>query len=242
MATYDEADVVARVWMLLRDVGQTATEQLLTDTEIIAIGCRGAEQHYSRLNSAVAVSNLTANGTAFLALPVGYIDGFSSIVSVETPPDMVPAEIMDSRAYRVARDGSGALRFVWDSPPANAATVRVAYSVPRIMAANAVNTTIPDHDFTAFCDLAASICADSIAAKYARTSEPAFNADAVNYRTRAMEWRDVAKRLWERWEQAMGIGSSGDGGSSSVAAASGWANWDIASSYGAGISHPRFSR
>jgi len=241
MGSYSETDLVTRVWMLLRDYGGTTAEQLLTDDEIKALGCRGAEQVYSRLVPNETVSDLTANGTSFLALPSGYLPGFSTVVSVETPPDRVPAEIMDPRDYYLGRDGTGALRFVWMSPPANNATVRVTYTKPRVIAASAVNTTILDPDFVAFADLAASICADAIAAKYARTSEPAINAEVVNYRTRAQEWQAVAKRLWQRWEQQMGVGSGAEGGS--APATSAWVNWDMAASWGNfRFNHPRSSR
>lgn len=232
MGTYTEQNGVDRVWALLRDYGTTTNEQLMNDTEIKLVGLRGAEQHYSRIRPAPVVADLTANGTAFLSLPAGFLDGYSSVLSVETPPDKVPAEVIDPRDYYVGRTGAGALRLVFSgSTPANGATVRLVYTIQRVIAVLAANTTVPDPDFVAFCDLAASFCADSIAAKYARSSEPAIGAEVVNYRSRAMEWRDIAKRLWQRWEQAMGAGS-GEGAGTSGPAASAWANWDMNASWG----------
>lgn len=239
MGAYDEQDVIDRVWVILRDYGQTAAEQLLTDTEITTIGTRGAEGIYGRIRPREVNADLTANGTSFLALPGGFIDGFSSLLRVESPPDKVPAEVLDPRWWYVGRDGSNVPRLVFVSNvPGNGATVRVTYTVPRLMNANAAQTTVLDADFIPFVDLAASFCADAIAAKYARTSEPSFNADVVNYRSRAQEWRDIAKRLWDRWVQ--GIGASAD---AVAGAASAWANWDLTASWGGyRFNHPRWTR
>ncbi len=237
MGSYTETDVVTRVWMTLRDYGQTATQQLLTDTEVTTLGTRGAEPIYSRVRPRQVIADLTADGTNYLALPAGFIDGFSTLALVESPPDKVPASIIDPRDYYVGRSGSGALRIVFvNVVPGNGDTVRIAYGAQRVMAAVAGNTTVLDSDFTAFCDLASSICADAIAAKFARTSEPVINADAVNYRSRTQEWRDIAKRLWDRFEMAMG-------GADPAAPASAWANWDMRASWGAyRFSHNRFNR
>lgn len=226
MATYDEDDGVQRVWRLLRDYGQNETEQLLTDTEVKDLGLRGAEAIYSRARPRIIIGNLTGNGTNFLAMPTGWVEGFSVISSIESPPDAIPAEVLDSRDFYIGLDSAGAQRLVLLAAPANTAPVRVAFTVPRALAAAAGNTTVLDTDFVAFCDLAASICADAIAAKYARTSEPAFNAEVVNYRTRAMEWRDIAKRLWDRWMTGIGAGKDG-----ALPATSGWVNWDLPRSY-----------
>lgn len=245
MGTYTETDAVSRIWSRLRDYGSTTDQQLMNDTEITSIGIRGAEPIYSRVRPATKVADLTANGTNYLALPSGWVEGLSVIESIESPPDAVPPEVKDPRTYFVGRSTT-AQRIVWlESAPANGATVRVAYTAPRVLAALAANTTVLDPDFTAFTDLAASLCADSIAAKYARTSEPAFNADAVNFRSRAAEWRDVAKSLWTAWERGIGLYSGGDGqdGGSNLPPASAYANWDARSSWGGWyINHPRLGR
>lgn len=243
MATYTEADAVERVWLLLRDYGETVTEQLLTDTEVKKIGIRGAEAFYSRQRPRVIVADLVADGTRFLALPVGFAEGVSVVRSIESPVDLIPAQMYDDRDWYIEQTGSGyRIVFTGGFAPSNATTVRVVYTAGRVLAPAAGNTTILDSDFVAFCDLAASICADAIAAKFARTSEPAFNADVVNYRSRVQEWRDIAKRLWERWEQAMGIaGSAGAAGGTGPASA--WANWDLPASYGGSqFNHPRYGR
>jgi hypothetical protein len=239
MGAYDEADVVERVWGLLRDYGDNPAEQLMTDTEITLLGTRGAEAIYSKARPIELVDDLNADGTAFLTLPTDFADGFSIVLTVETPPDSVPAEIMDPRYYTITRSGLGALRLTFlGSNPGLGQIVRLTYTGPRVMSATAANTTVLDSDFIAFCDLAASICADAIAAKYARTSEPAFNADVVNYRTRAQEWRDIAKRLWDRWQQQMGGAESGSSGPADA-----YANWDLSASWGTyRYGHPRMGR
>lgn len=245
MGSYDTSDAVERVWLRLRDYGNATDQQLVNDAEVTSIGIRGAEPIYSRVRPRDIVADLTANGTNFLSLPGGFMDGFSTTVSIETPPDEVPARMLDDRLWHLARNGSGVLRIVFvDYVPANGATVRLTYTGLRTMDVVAANTTVVDADFPAFCDLAASLVSDSIAAKYARTSEPAFNADAVNFRSRAQEWQSIAKTLWTAWERGIGLfGGGQDGSGSRVPAASAWANWDSAAQWGGQyINHPRVNR
>lgn len=244
MGTYNEGNAVERVWSRLRDYGNTNDQQLMNDAEVLAIGIRGAEPIYSRIAPREIVSDLTANGTNYLGVPTGFLEGFGSVLSIESPPDRVPAEVIDPRDWTIGRDGSGALRFVWSSPPANGAVVRVIFTGMRTMNAVAASTTVLDGDYTAFCDLAASLCADSISAKYARTSEPAFNADAVNFRTRSQEWQTVAKVLWTAWERGMGLSGGGaDGAGGNIPPASAYANWDAKASWGGMyVNHPRQGR
>lgn len=242
MGTYSEQNAVDRVWFLLRDYGTTTAEQLLNDTEIKTIGLRGAEQHYSRIRPREVVDDLNGDGSAYLTLPAGYLEGLSTIVSIEYPIGSVPKEIMDPREYQIVLSAAGALQVMYlaTRPAAGTDNVRLIYTAGRVIAASAANTTVLDPDFVAFCDLAASMCAEAIAAKYARTSEPAFNADVVNYRTRQQEWRDIAKGLWQRWERGMGIGAA-DGGS--APATSAYANWDLRAGWGgSNLNHPRLLR
>jgi hypothetical protein len=244
MGTYNEGDAVARIWSRLRDHGNTNDQQLLNDSEVLLIGVRGAEPMYSRIQPSEQVADQPANGTHYLPLPAGYVEGSGTITEVETPPNEVPANVMDARDWYVGRDGTGVQRLVFTGTlPATGVVVRVSFTGVRKMAPVAANTTVLDSDFPAFCDLAASLCADSIAAKYARTSEPAFNADAVNFRTRSSEWQQIAKALWTSWERGMGYGSGGESGGGNMPPASAYANWDASASWGgAYVNHPRQGR
>jgi hypothetical protein len=241
VGTYNEADVVEQVWKLLRDYGSEAAQQLLTDTEITDF-TRTGERIYSQVRPREHVFEDPATGTRYLTIAQtgvdAYEEGLSTLRAVETPVDEVPRQMLDPRSYYIERTPS-LLRLVFaeDIPPA-AQVVRLTITKSRKYDAVAANTTVLDMDHVAVCDLIASVCADSIAAKYARTSEPAFNADAVNYRTRTQEWQSVAKRFWARWESHMGLGS-GEGAMSSGPAASAWANWDLP---GTSLSHPRLGR
>jgi hypothetical protein len=242
MATFTEDDVVNQVWKLLRDYGSSTDQQLLTDTEIKDF-LHSAERIYSNIRPREHVFEDPATGTHYLTIVTtgvdAYEEGFSSINFVETPIDQFPRTLVDARDYYVEKTPS-VLRLVWeaDMPPVNQ-VVRLSISKSRTYDSVAANTTVLDSDHYAVCDLTASICADAIAAKYARTSEPSFNADAVNYRTRTQEWQSIAKRLWSRWEAHMGIGSGGEGSMAAGPAASAWVNWDLP---GVALSHPRLSR
>lgn len=235
MGSYIVEDVVNRVWVTLRDYGQTAQEQLLTDTEI-GILLPTAERMYSAVRPRPMMADLTGDGTHYLAVPTDWEEGFSTILSAESPPDAVPPNTLDPRGYRVALDGDGAPRLVFDDAIALGVTVRIAYTLPRTYSATtSTDTTIIDGDHWAVCDLTASICADAIAGKYARTGEPVLGADVTNYRSRVSEWQSIAKRLYARWQAVMGI----TGEDSLSAPASAWVNWDSRASWGASrLTHP----
>lgn len=236
MGSYIVEDVVNRVWITLRDYGQTAQEQLLTDSEI-AILLPTAERMYSSVRPRQMLVDIAGNGTYYLDVPTDWEEGFSSVLAAESPPNEMPPALIDPRALRVGYDVDETLRFIFADPIASGSTVRIAYTKTRTYSlTTALNTTVLDGDHWAVCDLTASICADAIAGKYARTGEPVLGADVTNYRSRVSEWQSIAKRLYSRWQAAMGIGGAEEG---LVTPASGWVNWDSRASWlGARLTHP----
>lgn len=217
MASYIRDDAITLVYRMLRDTGNTATEQLLTDTEIGQFVDQ-AVRRYSRIRPNTKVEDVTADGTSYLALPSAYDLDFSRLVQVETPTGNTPPTIIDHRFYALYQNPT-AWKLLWlDTIPASGDTVRMTYTIPRVLdAASAASTTVADVDFEAVCALAASYAALAIAGKYARTSEAILSADTVNYRTKTMDWTSVAGKWQAIWEKhAASIAEPG----------SGWVNWD----------------
>jgi len=228
MGSYTETNVIEQVWTLLRDYGTDATQQLLTDTEIVRL-LRTAERIYSNVRPRTIYEDVAGNGTSFIALPATWEDGFSTLVLVESPVDKVPEETIDPRYVKIGYSLTEVPRLVFDNAPGATETVRIGFTVRRFYhASTAASTTVLDSDHFAVCDLTASIAADSIAGKYARSSEPVIGSDVAGFRSRVQEWQSIAKRLRERWEAALGIGSD----SSPTAPASAWANWDSRAGWG----------
>lgn len=195
MGSYDLTDAITHAWRTLHDEGEEAAEQLLTDTEYEAFLTEAAAR-YSGERPRTLVEDVTADGTVDLALPAGFVEGFSRLVRIETPAG-TPIEY--GRAWTERGPSGMAIRWADRYQPASGDVVRLAYTSPRTWEATPGATTIPDADFYAVVALGASIAAEAIAAKYSATSEPIINSDVTNYRTKAQEWHAVARKLRERY-------------------------------------------
>lgn len=236
MATKTKADALARVWRMIRDTGDNATAQMLTDTEIEEI-IGDALQTYSLSRPRMVTADLTADGSMTQALPSansGWVEGFSTIRIIETPTGANPPNYIDPRKYVLYMAPTGtSLRWLIESPAAST-TVRITFTSTQVYGTQVANTTAPDVDFGAICALAASLSATAISSGYARTHEPLISADSASYRTKSMEWASVAKAWREVYEKHM---------ASVRRPASGEINWDsrMAGGY-AHLTHDRWRR
>lgn len=229
MGSYTLANALVRVYRTLRDCGDTATSQLLTDEDIEAC-ILGAAKRYSTDRPQEMVEDVESDGSRYLPLPADYEDGFSVILAMEFPIDDEPPYYLDSRwvdLYRRPEDLVLRLDSRYVTVP-DGEDVRVTYTGRRQFAASAEDTTVLDRDFEAVCDLATSACCDAIAQKYARTHEPVLNADGVAFRDKADVWASRAKRFESRYRDAVG-----------PPIASAVINWDAPASWrgGAWLNH-----
>lgn len=216
MASYTRDDAITLVYRMLRDTGNTATEQLLTNTEIGQF-VDFAARTYSMIKPTTTVVDSTADGTDTTTLPAGFDVDFSRIVTIESPTGQTPPEFRDPRSSFLYQTPSGwQLKWV-DYAPNSGDTVRIAYTTPRVFGATTALTTVADTDFEAVCTLAAARAATAIAGKYGRTNEPILSADTVNYRTKVMDWTSIASKWQKMWE---------DHAAAIAPPASGWVNWD----------------
>jgi hypothetical protein len=84
-----------------------------------------------------------------------------------------------------------------------------------------MRTTVYAGDFDAVCCLAASIAFEQLAAKYTQTGDSMVNADTVNYRTKNQEYLALAKSMFKRYADHIGLnGDQGGGGTPQQAALS----------------------
>ena len=96
-----------------------------------------------------------------------------------------------------------------------------------------LESTVPDADFDAVSNLAASLAFDQLAALKVQSGDPTISADAVEYRTKSDMYRAMAKEHRQLYNQHMGKGAE-------VGAASGAANLDVDLSVGMDrLTHPR---
>lgn len=232
MPAFIESDAVRHVWRLLHDPGDNEDEQLLTDTEVKAFLAH-ATRRYSLDRPLEIVADVVADGTTYSLMPATYDDGFSRIVSLEAPSGEVPPASIDGRAWALYRSPAGLrLRWIPGNQPAVGQAVRLVFTVSRSYHATvAAQTTVADADHYALCDLAASICADTMAAKFASTHDPIVGGDFANFGSKSQQWMAVAKRLEARYLAHMRL-SPGPDGMAGTGIASGWANWDTTASDG----------
>ena len=96
-----------------------------------------------------------------------------------------------------------------------------------------LESTVPDADFDAVSNLAASLAFDQLAALKVQSGDPTLSADAVEYRTKSDMYRALAKEHRQVYNQHLGKGAE-------VVAASGTANLDVNLSVGLDrLTHPR---
>jgi hypothetical protein len=190
-----------------------------------------AVKRYSKDRPREMVTDITGvnPSSAFLALPQGggtppeqFEDGFSIIRSIEFPVGNLPLTFLEGDDWFVYRTPTGLKIALNSLVPEVSDTLRVTWTVRHnqgTTGSQAVATTVPDADFEAVCDLAASFCCDKLSAVYARTNDPTIQADAVNYRSKAQEYASLGKQFKKRYDDHIGIEDSGAGGGNPTAGA-----------------------
>lgn len=229
MGSYDIADGILQVYRTLRDVGDLAEQQKLTDTEIGTFLAQ-ATRRYAMDRPLVTVEDSTSVGTVDVPLPTAWEDGFSVMLRVEYPISTTGTiYLVDQRSWSIYRaPGGPSLRF--SSAITTGEDVRCTFTTSPTLDAVAANSTLPDADFLNVCDLAVSISADAIANGYGFTHDPVIATDVTNYRTKVDEWQSIAKRYERRYQDAMRITTAQ--GASAIPVAGTWINWDLGSSDG----------
>lgn len=133
-------------------------------------------------------------------------DGFSSIKTIEYPindDDETPDMILDESMLRSYRKPDGEyFRFLEDSPDTDE-EFRVNYTAPHVI--DDIGSSVDYTDEEAFEMLAASYLCQMIAAAYSMQGDPTINADSVNHKTKAGEYRRQASEYRALYFTNMGI-------------------------------------
>jgi hypothetical protein len=225
------SEAVVMVYRALRDLGDDEDTQLLTDTEVEG-AITAAFVRHSLSHPRVVVEALIADGTSQTDLPVAFVDE-AVLRQVEYPTAQVPPSVMDERSYVIWQTPSGRKLMWLATVPGDGDAVWITYTQPHTIDDDP-GSTLSDAMTIVVCDLAASIAADWIAAKYASTHDQVMAADTVSYRTKAQEWQSVSRRAFERYKGAL---------SGSVDAAGGRLNWDTRLAHGQPLlTHDRWNR
>lgn len=219
-APYAISDFANAIPNVLADSGNmlypaAGADQSLTDV-LTPFICRALDR-YSRDCPLVIVSDWTADGTQQMPLPV-YPDVvttavpvfdplFSTVVSIEWPILQQPPEFIDDNDQRLYQTPAGFVILLTADTPNAGDTLRTTWT-----ARHAIDgSTVPDKDFNALVDFAASLAAEQIATIYAQTMDPSVGADVVNYRGKSTEYQGIAARLRKRYFNQLGVDENATG-------------------------------
>jgi hypothetical protein len=185
-------------------------DQVLQDTEIeleddprLALIAE-AVKTYSTYRPLEVPIRTTGDGTFTYDLPDDWEDGFSEIKSIEYPADEQVPVILDPLRYIIYRDDTGLhLRFLADTPGTTEEFI-LTYTIRHTVEVD--EGTIPESDFDAVVNLAASLACSAIGRKY--TQDAGGSTIAVG----SEQWRSVirysekAAELMNLFLKHMGIG------------------------------------
>lgn len=170
---------------------------------------------YSRLRPRNDVEDYAGDGSTYdFTLPTNWVQGFSSILAVEweSVGEQEPVYLRADKWMFYLSPTGWKLRF-FEIPDG---TVRVTYTKPH------TENTVYDQDKRAVGHLVIAKTALALAGKYSGYNEPSFEADVINYRTKADEYRSQA-RLFERlFKEHFGMGNR-----DIAPAAMGWEDLDL---------------
>jgi hypothetical protein len=193
---------------------------------------KAAIERYSRDKPEEITVSVSGDGGKYYAIStslVSWSDGFSQVLAIEYPAPTVASD--EDPIYLDPDDWDdsyydGATRYLYlpNHSPAATEAMRVRYTAPYVATANAYST--PPNDFYAISNLAAGLCAQSIANKYSRTSDSTISIDSVDHLSRAQEWSRRSQELIALYLNHMGLGDGMDGGA--IQAAGEFVDWDTA--------------
>ena len=167
---------------------------------------------YSRLNPRVQIAVITGDGsTRLFAMPADYQPPFSKVLSIEYPYGNFPPSFLTASDFRIYLDvdenGIESYKILFTSIPATDQVARVQYTSLHVLSGyeSSELTTIPTPHWSAFLYLSAYCLANFAVGYYGSTTRSTLNADIVNYRTKADEWRAIATHFYTSFKAAMGL-------------------------------------
>lgn len=198
---------------------------------------------YAQDRPRVAYQDYAGDGNNYaFALPTGWESGMSTCVSVEWPAGQRIASFLEADQYTIRQWSATEQKLVLtEVTPAANETLRVGFTLPHQLAESGNNaSTIAVSDEEAFCDLAASLALDRLAALYVQVGDPLIGADMVNYRSKAEEYTSLAKAARKRYTDHM---ARGGGEQPTAGPTAGWIDWDLRQQYGSDyVYHDRNTR
>lgn len=222
----------AKVSALVRDAGNAD----FSTAQITTVGIAPAVAQFCVDRPLVRWAEIAGAASPYLALPTGWLAGFSALASVEFPARANPPAMLDAQAWQIVRSPSNVAveQLLLTSTPAVGQYVRVSFTARWPMpTATAGDDLIDDIAYEAVAALAASFCCTSMVGQAARSQHATIPSDWTDSRSRAGELLEAAKAYRATYDRFLGLddsgaGAGGDGGSSPPA----WGSYDLDPSRG----------
>ena len=180
------------------------SEEKLDDTVEEALA------RYSQERPRTIAVDVPGTGAFEYNLPTGFVDDFSSMLSVQypfDPTDQNPPYVKAGDDFQLYRGTVGlVLRFA-ESRPASGELFRATYTAPHTVTVS--STTVPQGDERAVINLGAALLCEMLAAEYERRSRSTLPEATFDLRTKSQEYQTQADRYYKLWRDQMGISDDG---------------------------------
>lgn len=203
---------------------------------------KAAVERYSRDAPDTQTDDVTGDGGRFYSVATelaSWSEGFSRVTEIEYPAATIASDetpiYLEPEDWRddYWADAAGTqTRYLYlpNHSPAATETMRITYTIPYTFDSTMpLDVDIPPGDFYAVCNLAACLCLQAIAARYARTSDSTIAADSVGHNARSDQFSRRAKEYCAFYMKHMGLDAD-----PSVKAAGDFVDWDTAPGWPAG--------
>ncbi|HEX8184410.1 MAG TPA: hypothetical protein VF747_06655 [Blastocatellia bacterium] len=173
-----------------------------------------ALEQYSKDNPLEFVKDIDGEAGGLRVVAVSDLPGFDEDFSgdprieiIDNASGDVITEI-DVRYWRYRRTPAGQTVELLEDSAGSGQSLRYTYKIKRVIDESDPDlTTVPDSDFYAFCNLAASKAARYLANHYKHTREGSYmQGDVVYFRTKASEFEKAEKDHKNEYNNHMGIG------------------------------------
>lgn len=196
--------------------------------DVIQSKLEAALERYSHDDPEETTEDFSGDGGKYYDLTGGsavlsaFVDGFSQVLRVEYPAQAVSS---DAEPQYLENDDwdddywAGGVRYLYlrNHAPAAADTVRIRFTSPYSISAGSVST--PAQDFHAIACLAGSLCCETLAIRYSRSTDSTISADSVDHLSKADQFSRRARDLMQKYNEQMGFvprqgaeGVAGEGG------------------------------
>lgn len=229
-------------------VQRTQDSDALLTPDQYADAVRAALAMYSKHRPRTLVEDLAGDGDYDYDLPDDWVEGSSSLKTVEHPAGQREPIVLEAEDYTLYQTADATvLRFLQLIPVAGE-TIRLTFTAPHVI--DDTTTTVPVNDANAVADLAASVACEWLSSRFSQSGEPTLQADSADHTSKARDFALRATAFRNQYYDYMGLPRPGaktsdgrEASSASVAAASAVRDWDTDLSTGDDrLTHPRRRR